>query len=248
MTRKNEKNEKNEKNHQNSITNQQYIATTTKLPGINLDNGLKHLAGNQKLLSTLLIKFKKNHSTAFSEIDSLLEQKKASDAILLAHTIKGIAANLGASDLSSIALKLETVLQENNTEENFIENIAEIKEILYQFKKELEKVITSAKILEKANTEQQANKIATNFSSSDTNEQNIDTIVIKQILVQMNQHLSENNLEVEKYLLDLKELLAENEYQQQLYELETYILNLDFEQAKANIAVIADNLNIKLNQ
>ncbi|MCA1945014.1 MAG: response regulator [Desulfovibrio sp.] len=85
------------------------------LPGINVKSGLAKVSGNRSLYRKLLGKFQSKYLGAHQEAQALLQAGKEQDAIRLAHTIKGVAANLGAEALSRAAGEVERVLKAEGT-------------------------------------------------------------------------------------------------------------------------------------
>ena len=84
----------------------------SELPGFDIDDGLRRVAGNRKLYRKLLVKVRQNYADAAGEIRDLIEKGQMEDAHHLAHSIKGVAGNLGAKALQSASLKVETQLKE----------------------------------------------------------------------------------------------------------------------------------------
>ncbi len=87
-----------------------------KLPELNLEyfdqtSGLSRVAGNKKLYLELLIKFTQKHATAAREIQLYLEQNEFEKARTLSHAVKGMAGNLGATELQLKAEDLEEGLK-----------------------------------------------------------------------------------------------------------------------------------------
>jgi len=77
------------------------------LPGYDLDQALKRLGGNRDLLVRLLRSFVKEHAGTLAQLDALLETGDNANALGLLHTLKGVASNLGASELARWSQQLE---------------------------------------------------------------------------------------------------------------------------------------------
>ena len=77
------------------------------LPGIDMVAGLATTQGNMRLYCRLLAKFRVGQSGFEASMRQALEQKDMALAILLAHTLKGVAANLGARSVQKTAGLLE---------------------------------------------------------------------------------------------------------------------------------------------
>ncbi len=120
-------------------------STTTDespLPDLNrIDTAtaLKRMGNNNKLYRKLLIKFYNDYCNGAKELENLLEKDSQGDAERYAHTIKGLAGNIGATELRAIAGNLEKALRE------FKES--EVKALLKDFTTELDAVTKSLQIL-----------------------------------------------------------------------------------------------------
>ncbi len=94
---------------------EQVMVRREKLPdslnGFNLDKGLAAVAGNEALYISLLRKFADRYATINKDISDCLQNSDMETAIRHAHTVRGIAANLGAEALSSAAEGLEKAIK-----------------------------------------------------------------------------------------------------------------------------------------
>ncbi len=91
----------------------EFIPKTEELPvfeDVDLTAGLARVSGNKKLYRELLDKFADRYSSAKEELEKLIEEKDAEAARGLVHTIKGVAGNLGAMRLFSLAGDLEVAV------------------------------------------------------------------------------------------------------------------------------------------
>ncbi len=85
------------------------------LYGIEAEAGLANVAGNQKLYKDLLTRFNLKYKDSGKEIRLLMSDEKYEEAARLAHTVKGVAANLGAVTLAEIAGGLEKEILNEKT-------------------------------------------------------------------------------------------------------------------------------------
>ena len=83
------------------------------LPGISIEAGLKNLQGNRKLFKKLLKEFYQDHSQDISIIREAINLEELEKAQRIAHTIKGVAATMGAQELHKKAKELEAVIKQN---------------------------------------------------------------------------------------------------------------------------------------
>lgn len=65
--------------------------------GVNVAGALERLMNNEMLLERLLIKFKAD--TNFAGLENALAEKQYEEAFHCAHTLKGVAGNLGMDKL-----------------------------------------------------------------------------------------------------------------------------------------------------
>ena len=85
-----------------------------RLAGVDIQDGLNRVAGNKKLYRKLLIKVREDYARAAEEIAALLAEGKTGEAERLAHSIKGVAGNVGAGQLQSAGAELEAAIKEND--------------------------------------------------------------------------------------------------------------------------------------
>jgi CheY-like chemotaxis protein len=76
-------------------------------PDVEFDLALKRLAGNHALFAQLAGRFQADTDTMYADFALALSQNRRDDAARFMHTLKGIAAQLGATALARYAAKLE---------------------------------------------------------------------------------------------------------------------------------------------
>jgi len=82
------------------------------IAGVNVVDGLNRVAGNQKLYLKLLSQFATQQADSATQIAGALDKKDKQTAERLAHTVKGVAGNLGITDVQAAAQKLEKAIGE----------------------------------------------------------------------------------------------------------------------------------------
>ncbi len=87
------------------------LAELACVPGLNVKSGLAMLRGNAVKYVELLRRFSASHRDDASRLDALLLEHDAASARLLAHTLKGAAATLGAERIAAAATHLEAILR-----------------------------------------------------------------------------------------------------------------------------------------
>lgn len=87
------------------------------LPGLDLADALRRLGGRQKLLLELLGELVTDQAGAVDEIESLTKVGDQDGAVRAAHSLKGVAANVGCGELSRAAQAAEEVLKQGRQED-----------------------------------------------------------------------------------------------------------------------------------
>ena len=82
------------------------------LPGINTGLGIARVGGNIKFYRKLLITFVENNAEVIHEIRTAFSAEEGETTLRLAHTLKGVAGNIGAEALQDSAAELEAALQQ----------------------------------------------------------------------------------------------------------------------------------------
>ena len=82
----------------------------SQLPGINIALGLSYAAGQQDLYQRMLQRFFSSQQDFLTLLQNHCSSGALSDAIRLAHTVRGIAGSLGAQSLSQAAQVMESYL------------------------------------------------------------------------------------------------------------------------------------------
>jgi len=85
------------------------------IPGIDTASGLKRAAGNKKLYLKMLKKFMDNYMDIPGNIYKALLDGDRQLAERLAHTVKGVAGNIGALGVQEIAQELEQSIRKNDS-------------------------------------------------------------------------------------------------------------------------------------
>jgi PAS domain S-box-containing protein len=80
-------------------------------PGLDREGGLRRTAGNEELYHRLLSSLANTQADAADRVAAALDEQEPPTARRIAHTVKGVAANLGATALAEAASRLENTLQ-----------------------------------------------------------------------------------------------------------------------------------------
>ncbi|SNS28708.1 response regulator [Pseudomonas segetis] len=90
----------------------QAVVAGWRLPGIDGDTGLRRVLGKVGLYQRLLTKFASSQSDAAEQIRAAVQAGELQVAERLAHTLKGLAGNLGANDLQVQTMALESAIKD----------------------------------------------------------------------------------------------------------------------------------------
>jgi two-component system sensor histidine kinase/response regulator len=91
--------------------------TVPEIDGLDIKDGLARVAGNRKLYVKLLGQFIEQQGPAVVQITSALTQGDAALAERLAHTLKGVAGNIGAKPVQVAAGALEKLIRDRAANE-----------------------------------------------------------------------------------------------------------------------------------
>ena len=112
-------------------------ADDVRLPdieGLDMAGGLERVAGNKRLYSDLLVEFATKRSDVGAQISTALASGDRESAERNAHTVKGVAGNLGMNAIFQLAGKLETAIPESR---------ADVQVLLNEFVSELDRQVQS---------------------------------------------------------------------------------------------------------
>ncbi|GMW01573.1 MAG: hypothetical protein AMXMBFR84_27100 [Candidatus Hydrogenedentota bacterium] len=101
--------------NRDTVPESESATVETALPdhveGIDLEDGLRRVAGNKALYVNLLRNFRRSYADSVSRILRMAKENKHEDAVRLAHTVKGVAGNIGATEVQRAAAAMETHLK-----------------------------------------------------------------------------------------------------------------------------------------
>ena len=114
-----------------------------ELPGINMSEGLKNVGGKKGFFKKLLLEFHKDYRTAAREITEALSNGQTEYVSRSAHTIKGVAAAIGAEHLMKNASALEEAfIHETKDDKQAI--LSKLMESLHEVLESIETMSTPA--------------------------------------------------------------------------------------------------------
>jgi two-component system sensor histidine kinase/response regulator len=84
----------------------------SEIPGFDAGSGLLRVAGNKKLYNKLLLQFAEEYADAAETLGKALAAGDPATAGRLAHTVKGVAANLGAVAVQAASAEIEKAIRD----------------------------------------------------------------------------------------------------------------------------------------
>ncbi len=81
------------------------------IPGLDVEAGLRRVAGNKALYLRLLRQFTEGQADAARRITTALAEGRGDEAERIAHTVRGVAGNIGLAGLQEVATTLEDALR-----------------------------------------------------------------------------------------------------------------------------------------
>ncbi|MDM8515304.1 response regulator [Desulfobacterales bacterium HSG16] len=202
------------------------------LTGIDTDAGLARIGGNQNTYQNLLIKFKNNNMDYPDQIKKALDQGNRQLVLRLAHSMKGVAGNIGANGLHAAAADLETELKGKK--------IDCIVHCLNHFTRSFDQVMVSIDALVKKSGETAIDEVQPPSSS------NMETIEpMLDILKKLKSLLEDDDMEAVDYLNMLKKQKGAARFKNELERIESCIGSYSFEDSLAILEEILKCLPIK---
>ncbi|HEY6375993.1 MAG TPA: response regulator [Edaphobacter sp.] len=93
----------------------QNLPALPEIDGVDIKDGLKRVGGNSRLYRDLLMKFAAKNSDAGLQISDALHIGDRNTAERIAHTVKGVAGNIGIKPVQFAAEKLEKAIRESDS-------------------------------------------------------------------------------------------------------------------------------------
>jgi len=100
------------------------------IKGLDAADGLGRVAGNQKLYLKILRQFAEQQGPAAGQISDALSKGDAALAERLAHTLKGVAGNIGAKPVQMVSSDLEKLIRERANPDKIKASIESVSALL----------------------------------------------------------------------------------------------------------------------
>ncbi|TIH17008.1 response regulator [Marinifilum sp. JC120] len=197
------------------------------LPGIDCAKGLRNIGGRRDSYLKVLQGFRERYSGFSEELAHILAESGKEQALLSIHSLKGVAGNIGAARLYELCRILEGDLRD--------ENFGGYEDDFKLFVTELELVACG---LENVNI----------ISGDDSREYVYDEEKSFNLINKLYIMLGEGDAESGDVLDELRGHFYLERFEDRLAELTRYIDNFDFDDGRAMLERIADELNITLDE
>jgi len=195
-----------------------------ELPGIDKIIAHQLFRGKIKFFRKILLKFLANHQQFVSQFNSDRAKGDAKATIRLAHTLKGVAGNIGATKLQSVAGNLEQACASDDIN---------IEILLSKVSTELDRLITGI------NNSEEIKKIIVNPDSMEYIQSDIHGL-----LVELRGYVENNNTRANELTEKLENLLINQKEHSDLFKKVSLAVSCyDFNEALVQLDQFMDNFD-----
>ena len=207
------------------------VAPSDQLPselgGINVAEGLQRVGGNDSLFRKLLFKFRDGQLDTVNQIRAALTAGDRELVMRLAHTLKGVAGNIGATQLEKQAGMLETALKEQRSD---------VPMLLDDLGRSLERAVDAINAIDARQAERRA---IVGRASDDLAP---DLALIEPKLKELQSRIDDNDTAAGDCVEELSAMLSGDHYREILRTLEKSIAAYDFDAARECLQGLAAGL------
>ena len=203
-----------------------------EITDIIITEGLARVDGNRKLYKKLLLQFRAGNVDTLDNFKAALSRGDDKTASILIHTLKGVAANIGANQLADTAAELETAL---------IQGSIAVNEVL------LEKFTTSFTIVtDGIRAFEEAFASVPKAEVQDKGVTYVDADIVRPLLINLAKMLESGSIESVKQLSVLDSYLSNTKVEKQFAQLRKDVDMFDMDSALGKLKAIASTLDISL--
>ena len=188
-----------------------------QLLGIDIKVGLQQVGGNPKLFRKLLSQFYVDHSDDIRLINIALQQGDNDTAQRLAHTIKGVAATLGADELSLRAKNVEIAIKQKQLDK--------ITQLMSQLAMVMTPVFNGLSVLVSIESEEVKDVIAVSLNEDE----------LQKLFDELVEMLEGMDPDAEDKALELTHQLDQQTSQKLLKQLTYQVSHFDFDEALVTV-------------
>lgn len=194
------------------------------MPGIDTKAGLARVAGNADLYRQILLRFRRANANAVAELRRALDDGDSDGAQRLAHTMKGVAGNIGANAVFEAARDLEAQLRGGS---------ADVEDALGRFRDALHAVFGTLAVLEPTPAEESAPQ-----------ETPIDASVVQPLMEEFGALLDTDVGAATEPLETLRSHLGASRVASEFKVVEDCLENFDLDGARAGLDALARALRL----
>ena len=203
-----------------------------KLPGINMSEGLKNVGGEKGFFKKLLLEFYEDYRTAAGEMMQALMNGQTEYVQRRAHTIKGVAATIGAKDLMKNSSTLEGA---------FISDAkVDRRALMVELTKSLNEVMESIGVMLAPVYEHHEEEPGPGDGG------NIDLEKVRPLMAELMSLLQEGDAGSKECFGALRDEINVAGYSEYVDKLQEQIDGYDFEDARETLVRLAGSLDIQL--
>ena len=209
------------------------------MPGIAFADGLARLGGNRSLYQNLLSQFRASNKETVQKIEAALAEGDENTAARLAHTVKGVAANLGADTLAKASAELEIALKQRV--------MNGLHPLLLEFDEELNRVINAIAAWEAAANEVDGDHEANQMTSAIV-FQEIDKDAVKHLMLTLVHMIERGHWDTTEQLSDIEMLFQNTRFVATIKQIKQAVNGFDMDETLEKLQMIATELGITLNE
>ncbi len=202
-----------------------------RIPGIDLKKGLNTVGGNEKLFHRLLLQFRKDYLGLGEELKEAYYAGDPERARNLAHTIKGVAGNIAATQVHQAAAELESCIRE--------EKHGRFPKFQSAFSRALEEVLLSLKVLKDPNA------TSPPVQSAEVQRQ-ADPGALGPVLQRLSDKLKANSMDADLESGELLDALKGTPQETLALAIDESLSTFDFEDAREAVEKLASELDVTL--
>jgi len=199
-----------------------------QLIGIDCDAGLTITQGNKKLYHRLLIKFLQSEQNFTEQFKLALLSDDVDAATRIAHTLKGVAGNIGAHEIQKAASDLEQVCQTKGDNEAITHTLEAVEMALMPVLESLKKLLPQQKQISE-------------------NDQAVNTVELTPLFQKLLELLLDDDADAVEVLEEIVSMMGNNKEAIQLKELRNLIELYSYDEAIELVKAVAEQLSIKIS-
>ncbi len=198
-----------------------------ELPGINIAHGLATTENNPDLYRKLLFRFRESQTDFEQQFRSAQSDEDGEAATRAAHSLKGVAGNLGAEALQEAAKSLETACNEG---------AEDVEQLLTATVTELEHVLKGLDALKETQSEEETPEASGEM----------DMEAVEALLKELHELVSGNSFQALGVAQQLKSSISGAVDSVNMDQIVSALEGYDFDEALEMLPALADDLGIEL--